>query len=450
MGHLALMHGRQDLTQIVVGLEAAIAEIADLGAARDLTGMLCATVAATGDVETASRIADGFLAAVEAAGDEALLPWSLATAAVYRISLDRSARDLLERARRLDPGAAERVAIFANHREGRIDAARGALEHALASTGQHTIYSYHGLISNLALTELAAGRWEEAEEYADEALAIGEQIDAPYMVSIGLANSATVEVVRGRPEVARERAGRAVVVAESIGAGLHADYARLTLGLLELSLGRFQDAAEVYRRLDERVWRRLTWFAGARAAADAVETFAAVGELDAARAIAARLPDDARERPVTEACIAAAEGRRDRAARLLRTAEPAPAPFRRAREQLLLGRILRQDRQRNDAREALSAARVQFERLGAPLWVDRADEELTRLGGRSPAGTTLTASERRVAALVAEGLSNKEVAARLVVTVRTVEAHLSKIYAKLGVRSRTALAAAWQQQQGPG
>lgn len=94
----------------------------------------------------------------------------------------------------------------------------------------------------------------------------------------------------------------------------------------------------------------------------------------------------------------------------------------------------------------LTEARAEFERLGARCWVERTDEEAGRLGGRSPAGQALTASELRVAELVAEGLSNKEVAVRLVVTVRTVEAHLSKIYAKLGVRSRTELAAAWNAQ----
>jgi DNA-binding CsgD family transcriptional regulator len=193
----------------------------------------------------------------------------------------------------------------------------------------------------------------------------------------------------------------------------------------------------------------VTWFVGARATVDAVEAFTAVGESERASAIAAHLPEDSRERAVVDACLAAASGKPERAAELLRCVDPAPAPFRRARELLLLGRVLRQARRRTEAREALEAARAAFESLGAPGWKERVDEELARLGGRSPAGSTLTASERRVADLVAEGLSNKEVAVRLVVTVRTVEAHLSKIYSKLGVRSRTALAASWKEQQEP-
>jgi DNA-binding NarL/FixJ family response regulator len=130
----------------------------------------------------------------------------------------------------------------------------------------------------------------------------------------------------------------------------------------------------------------------------------------------------------------------------LRALPRAPAPFRRGRDLLVLGRLLRQTRRRSDARAALEQAKATFTDLGAPLWVERTEEELARLGGRTPAGATLTESERRVARLVASGLSNKEVAAQLVITVRTVEAHLSNVYAKLGVRSRTELAARWSEE----
>ncbi|MGH3071994.1 MAG: helix-turn-helix domain-containing protein, partial [Gaiellaceae bacterium] len=78
--------------------------------------------------------------------------------------------------------------------------------------------------------------------------------------------------------------------------------------------------------------------------------------------------------------------------------------------------------------------------LGATVWADRARAELARIGGRSAAGG-LTETERRVAELVADGRSNKEVAAALYVTVKSVEANLSRVYAKLGLRSRTELAA---------
>lgn len=74
------------------------------------------------------------------------------------------------------------------------------------------------------------------------------------------------------------------------------------------------------------------------------------------------------------------------------------------------------------------------------MWAERATAELGRVGGRPPGSGALTTSERRVAELVAEGLQTKQVAARLFVSPKTVEGHLSRIYGKLGVRSRTELA----------
>ena len=81
-----------------------------------------------------------------------------------------------------------------------------------------------------------------------------------------------------------------------------------------------------------------------------------------------------------------------------------------------------------------------FEDLGARLWAQTARTELARIGGRHAAGDELTPTERQVAALVAEGLTNREVAAKLVLAERTIEGHLSRIYSKLGVRSRAELA----------
>jgi DNA-binding NarL/FixJ family response regulator len=89
--------------------------------------------------------------------------------------------------------------------------------------------------------------------------------------------------------------------------------------------------------------------------------------------------------------------------------------------------------------ESLQEAFAVFEELGARLWAERARAELGRIGGRAPNAGELTPTERRVAALVAAGRSNKEIASELFVTVRTVETHLTKVYAKLGVHSRTEL-----------
>ena len=136
-------------------------------------------------------------------------------------------------------------------------------------------------------------------------------------------------------------------------------------------------------------------------------------------------------------------GTATRAALLLQRAvdqhEEVGDPFGRARALLALGIVLRRARQKRGAREAIEAALAGFEQLGAATWVEKARSELGRIGGRTRE-EGLTAAERRVAVLVAEGRTNREVAAALFLTERTIASHLTHIYAKLGIRSRTELA----------
>ena len=105
----------------------------------------------------------------------------------------------------------------------------------------------------------------------------------------------------------------------------------------------------------------------------------------------------------------------------------------------MLGSIQRRVKQRAAARASLEEALASLEAIGARLWAERARAGLGGIGGRARSGG-LTPTEERVADLVAEGRSNKEVAEALFVTVRTVEANLTRVYAKLGIRSRTELA----------
>jgi DNA-binding NarL/FixJ family response regulator len=114
-------------------------------------------------------------------------------------------------------------------------------------------------------------------------------------------------------------------------------------------------------------------------------------------------------------------------------------PFERARTLLARGAARRRANHRRAARDSLGEALEVFDRLGARLWADRARAELARIGGRAPSPDALTTTEQRVAALVAAGRTNNEVAAELYVSVHTVEKALTRIYGKLGVRSRTEL-----------
>jgi DNA-binding CsgD family transcriptional regulator len=110
-----------------------------------------------------------------------------------------------------------------------------------------------------------------------------------------------------------------------------------------------------------------------------------------------------------------------------------------ARAQLALGVNRRRARQKRSARAALEAALAGFEALGAAYWAAAARSELARVGGRTRS-SGLSPSELSVAALVAEGRTNREIASSLFLGERTVASHLTHIYSKLGIRSRTELA----------
>jgi DNA-binding NarL/FixJ family response regulator len=110
-----------------------------------------------------------------------------------------------------------------------------------------------------------------------------------------------------------------------------------------------------------------------------------------------------------------------------------------SRSLLVLGVTLRRARKKRRAREAIERALAGFEAMGAAAWVEKARAELGSIGGRTREDG-LTPAERRVAVLVADGRTNREVAAALFLGERTVETHLSHVYAKLGIRSRTELA----------
>ena len=141
--------------------------------------------------------------------------------------------------------------------------------------------------------------------------------------------------------------------------------------------------------------------------------------------------------------VAGARGDVDRALALLAQAvaehEAVGDPFGRARALLALGTVKRRALLKRPARKAIEAALEAFETIGATGWAEKARGELGRIGGRSRA-EGLSAAERRVARLVADGRTNREVAAALFLDERTVASHLTHIYAKLGVRSRTELA----------
>jgi DNA-binding NarL/FixJ family response regulator len=133
---------------------------------------------------------------------------------------------------------------------------------------------------------------------------------------------------------------------------------------------------------------------------------------------------------------------------LVEALERCASPYDRARTQLLGGEWLRRRRRRTEAGHQLQAATEGFEKLGAEGWAQRARTELAALGARPLArphaadlATRLTPQELQVVRLAAAGLTNKEIAAQMYLSPRTIGHHLSNAFPKLGVSRRTELAA---------
>jgi DNA-binding CsgD family transcriptional regulator len=185
-------------------------------------------------------------------------------------------------------------------------------------------------------------------------------------------------------------------------------------------------------------------------APDRIEALIGVGQLDEAEDLTQRwlalgaelqrprmLATGARCRALCQAARGDLAGASEAAAEALVEHAHFSAPLELARTLLVHGRISRRRKQKSQARDALAQARFIFDDAGALLWVGQTDAELARIGGRPAAPADLTASERRLAQAVASGATNREAADQLFLSVSTVEAMLSRVYRKLGVRSRT-------------
>ena len=334
-----------------------------------------------------------------------------------------------------------------------LDRARAVFEtlHAQAAElGDESSLAY--LLVMGAQIDCVRGDVAGATRHADEGYALAEQTGQATVGAYVLALRALADAIAGDVDAGRERAERALEIAARTNGRPAEHFARAALGLLEQSAGR-PDA--VVRALGPLVdflrAEDITEPGTARVVPDHVEALIALGEQAAAEELLGWFEGNARRLRRTSALVGAARcrgllagarGDVDGAIAALRAAVELPVvvPLEAARTQLAYGSALRRSRQKAAARSALEAAGGGFDAIGARVWGDRARAELARVGGRPPSSGALTPTERRVAELVAQGLQTKQVAARLFVSPKTVEGHLSRIYGKLGVSSRTELA----------
>jgi DNA-binding CsgD family transcriptional regulator len=309
------------------------------------------------------------------------------------------------------------------------------------------------ILFSLSQTECLAGNWALANRYANEAIERSRQSGHTAPLANALGVKAQVSALLGHEDEARAALEEGIALTERTGAVAPLTWLLAAKGFLELSLGDPAAAHSTLGPLSQMIVAIGLGEPGVvRFLPDEIEALVSLGELGPARALMELLDDRGRalDRPWavatggrSAALVAAADGDFDgaRAAivRALAAHEILGQPFELARTLLVQGTIERRAKRRAVARDALTEAIETFDALGAPLWAAKAAAELARIPGREPGSGELTPTERSIAELVASGLSNKEVAAKLFITVRTVEWNLSKVYAKLGARSRTEL-----------
>jgi DNA-binding NarL/FixJ family response regulator len=412
-----------------------------------------------GNVEASELLAREALAEAEKVDDPALLATALVRVAYWAEYAGRPEPDLLDRAIAISdahgvlPRTVPPRMALAELRLGRGDlgGARDLLEAAppaIRSGGREVDRAR--LLFDLTLLELSAGYWEAAERYLDEAWQLafdgGDRVGEAMLMACRTA----LAILRGRVDDGRRLGGEAIARAEAAHWPSLAYEVRWGLGLLELSRGEpgeaWQWLADAPDRIDPAESCRLGPLP------DAVEALVGLGRLEEAETIVARIeaqlkPGDDWASPAAERCRALLLLARGEANRALAAAEESAAafetagfPLERGRSLLLAGEALRRLGERRRAAERLEAAKAVFSELGAGLWLERAQQALRRASPRPRRDRDLTSAERRVAVLVAEGRTNREVSAQLFTTVGTVEVHLTRIYRKLGIRSRTELA----------
>jgi DNA-binding CsgD family transcriptional regulator len=463
----------EDLRESLNGLMHAAELARHVGAATLPQILWSATFAAwsVGDGEAALHLANAYAAlapALRASEQQAFPPWAgltLVGLTHFQVGDVALAEQLLAEARRMSDAWThdEEVPIGRLVNVVILDEALGmrrpfsdprlqrALRRLVGDSGETLAF----LRNIQAARALRRGDLQVARALVHEGLDISRAVRFNQNVILRLCTIVRVDAMAGDGDALARHAAELRSLARKMGHVWGLSYALRAEGLLALGEGRLDDAL---RHLEPLAGELLLGLSASdpvpAGRADLVEALVRSGELDRAAVVAQGLHDTlgSSTDPGARGLLARCSGlvgtgpsaRADLEAAVAYFQESAEA-FEVARTRLALGELLRRDRSLPEARRELRAAMAEFERMGAAPWEARAKAELRAAGSAvAPAAAdpcgTLTAQELRVASEVARGSTNREVAAALFLSPRTVEHHLASAYRKLGVTSRTALA----------
>jgi DNA-binding CsgD family transcriptional regulator len=398
------------------------------------------------------------------AGDRALLAEALGMRTyIELVKDDRLDRGAMRRALELEDAQREtpiqlrplQQSVTIDLLFGRLDAAQAGLvtlrTNIIASGEEHELPYASNL---LAFASLLRGDQRSARSYIDEALRTAIVVGSETLQGFALSVRCLAASLAGDVEATRADAAQANAIFDRVAWGIGRFYVVKAMSLLALSIDKPSDIERDLQPLAARLGSSIGFAAPAYFYGDLVDARLAGGDLDGAVRLIDGLIDsgEAVDSPMAlalgwrgRALLESARGRHDAAFEAVARAEAICAdlevPSELGRTLLAKGKILRRTRRKQAAVKALGDARATFERIGMRLWASKADAELGRVGLRRAGGNELTGTERRIAELAAGGLTNREIAAEAFVSPRTVEDVMSRVYGKLGIRSRAELGA---------
>lgn len=315
--------------------------------------------------------------------------------------------------------------------------------------GEHVFIAQHAVMNSLWRGDLV-----NANLVAEDTLEIARQLGGNTPRFLAQSLRAQLAAYAGHETEARRAIADALESARSSGTSRLSERVLGALAFLELSLANHDAAlaavAPLLATFDPA--STSTELPNAAYLPDAIEALVQAGRPEKAEPLIDALERNgqrldrpwmlavgARSRGMLLAAYGDLDGAHAAALRAMTAHERLPMPFERARTLLLLGQIERRQRRKEAASTRLQEAFDIFERLHVPLWADRARSELVRASVGPRQSGQLTPSEQRVAELAASGMKNRDVAAALFISPKTVEANLARVYRKLGIKSRAEL-----------